>query len=167
MPAEMAAERDPDGALTFRAGSPAIHLFSVEFLDRVTSGETRLPFHVARKKVPYYDPVSRAAVEPKAENALKFERFVFDALPLADRWLAVEVTREDEFAPLKNATGADSPATVTAAMVNQAGRWLAAAGVPTPNGVPVEISPLYALDPAALAERVDKDIVIVGPTYFQ
>src|SRR5262249_28076130 len=135
MPAETASERDPDGPLTFRAGSPAIHLFSVDFLDRVTSGSTRLPYHVARKKVPYYDPVTRTTVEPTTENALKFERFVFDALPLADRWLAVEVGREDEFAPLKNATGADSPATVTVAMTGQASRWLAAAGLPVPAGV--------------------------------
>jgi UDP-N-acetylglucosamine/UDP-N-acetylgalactosamine diphosphorylase len=167
MPAEMAAERDPDGPLTFRAGSPAIHLFSVEFLDRATSGSTRLPFHVARKKVPYYDPVTRTAVEPASENALKFERFVFDALPLANRWLAVEVTRADEFAPLKNATGADSAETVRAALADQAARWLAAAGMPAPGGAVLEVSPLFALDPVEFAAKVDKDIVIVGPTYFR
>ena len=89
------------------------------FLKRVTSGANRLAYHVARKKVPYCDAASQTAVSPEKENALKFERFIFDALPLADRWLAVEAKREDEFAPLKNATGADSPEVVRQAIVDR------------------------------------------------
>ncbi|MEO2089080.1 MAG: UDPGP type 1 family protein, partial [Gemmataceae bacterium] len=108
MPPEMTNERTADGTLTFRAGNPAIHCFSVEFLERVTVGADRLAYHVARKKVEHYDLASGETVTPETVNALKFELFVFDALPLADRWLAVQTTREDEFAPLKNATGNDS-----------------------------------------------------------
>ena len=76
--------------LRFRAGSPAIHLFTVEFLDRVTR-TGGLPYHVARKAVSALRPGNRAIVDPGQEpNALKFELFIFDALPLAERWLAVE-----------------------------------------------------------------------------
>ena len=57
-----------------------------DFLRRVTQGATRLPFHVARKKVPHLDAAGQP-VSPTTENALKFELFVFDALPLAERWL--------------------------------------------------------------------------------
>ena len=145
LPAELAERRAADGTLAFRAGNPAVHLFSVPFLERVTTGADRLAYHLARKKVPYYDPVAGRTVTPATENALKFELFVFDALPLADRWLAVSCRREDEFAPLKNATGPDSPATVRAALLDRSRRWL---GLPA-DAPPVELSPLDALDPCS------------------
>ncbi|HEY2784967.1 MAG TPA: UTP--glucose-1-phosphate uridylyltransferase, partial [Fimbriiglobus sp.] len=167
LPADVAEERDPSGSLTFHAGSPAIHLFAVDFLTRITTGASGLPLHLAKKKVSYFDPVSKTAVNPDEENALKFERFIFDALPLADRWLAVEVEREDEFAPLKNATGPDSWATVHKAMTGQAAKWLDAAGLDAPPGTPLEVSPLYALDADQFAAKVDKNIVLFGPTYFR
>src|SRR5262249_34738139 len=91
MPEAMARQTDGSGQLRFRAGSPAIHLFDAEFLCRVTQGATRIPYHVARKKVPFWD--GSQTVTPATENALKFELFVFDSLPLAERWLAVATTR--------------------------------------------------------------------------
>src|SRR4029079_11803042 len=133
-----------------RAGNPAIHLFTVDFLTRLTS-TGGLPYHVARKAVAHYDPESGTNVDPGSEvNALKCERFIFDALPLAERWLAVETRRDEEFAPLKNATGPDSPETVRAAQIALHARWLERAGVPT-RGHPVEVSPLFALDAEELA----------------
>lgn len=162
LPDDVAAERAADGPLLFRAGNPAIHLFSVPFLEKVTSGDTRLAFHVAKKKVAFYDAATQQTVTPTTENALKFETFVFDALPLADRWLAVQVEREDEFAPLKNATGADSPATVKALTLARNARWLKAAGVETEH--PVEIPPLVALDAADLRGKIPPGFWPVGPT---
>lgn len=166
MPQTMTEERTADGRLAFRAGNPAIHLFAVPFLERVTTGRQRLPYHLARKKVPHWNPVMGEAVNPDGPNALKFERFVFDALPMARRWLAVEAKREDEFAPLKNAEGPDSLETVQAAMTAQACRWLRAAGATVPDDAVVEISPLFALDAADLATRVKPGAVVNGPTYF-
>ena len=119
LPRDLAERRTADGRLAFDAGNIAVHLFGVDFLERVTTGAGRLPYHRAKKKVPYFDPATGETVTPAAENALKFERFVFDALPLAERWLVVRCRREDEFAPLKNATGADSPETVRAAVVKR------------------------------------------------
>jgi UDP-N-acetylglucosamine/UDP-N-acetylgalactosamine diphosphorylase len=167
MPAEMSKERTPAGELAFRAGSPAIHLFSVPFLERVTSGDTRLAYHIAKKKVACLDENGQP-VTPTKENALKFELFVFDALPLADRWLAMAVEREDEFAPLKNATGADSPETVRKLLVGRAARWLEAAGVAVPreNGepkYPLEISPLFALDEAECKAKLPANFNVSGP----
>jgi UDP-N-acetylglucosamine/UDP-N-acetylgalactosamine diphosphorylase len=164
LPAAMAEERDASGTLRFRAGSPAIHVFSVPFLERVTTGAGRLAYHLARKKVPYFDAATGERVTPTTENALKFELFVFDALPLAERWYAVSAKREDEFAPLKNATGADSPETVTAALVDRAKRWLTAAGVAVPDGVLVEIGPLYALDAVELRSKLPSGFGVNGPT---
>jgi UDP-N-acetylglucosamine/UDP-N-acetylgalactosamine diphosphorylase len=166
LPAETAAERDAAGRLLFRAGSPAIHVFSVAFLRRVTARGGGLNFHLARKKVPYYDPATGAVITPTTENALKFELFVFDALPLAERWLAVETRREEEFAPLKNASGADSPETVFRLMTGLHAGWLERAGVST-HGHPVEVSPLFALDADECREKIPRDFEVTGPTLLR
>ncbi len=167
MSADMAEERAADGSLAFKAGNPAIHLFAVDFLERVTTGRQRLAYHVARKKVTHWNPATGSAVAPDADNALKFELFVFDALPLADRWLAVRTARADEFAPLKNAAGADSLATCQAGMIARARRWLTAAGATVADGVAVEISPAFALDAEELRARIRPGMVIEAPRYFQ
>ena len=54
--------------------------------------------------MPYVDADGQM-VEPDEPNAVKFETFIFDALPLAERWAIVETDRAVEFEPLKNATG--------------------------------------------------------------
>jgi UDP-N-acetylglucosamine/UDP-N-acetylgalactosamine diphosphorylase len=167
LPDDLACATDAAGSLCIRAGNPAIHIFDVDFLARLTQGRTRLPYHVARKKVPHVDEP-----EPARENALKFELFIFDALPLAERWTVVETSRREEFAPLKNATGADSPERVRQAISDLAGDWLEAAGVNVPRradgsvAVSLEISPLYALDAEELKNKVNPGLRITGPTYF-
>lgn len=173
MPAEMAAERDQSGELVYRAGNPAIHIFSVPFLERVTSGDSRLPFHLARKKVPYFDVESQENVIPTQENALKFELFIFDALPMADRWLAVSTPREEEFAPLKNASGNDSPETCKQLQSARFARWIEAAGGQVNLGAegrpnfPIEISPLFALNAAELQGKLPKGFTADGPTHLK
>jgi len=167
LPAELADARDADGELLHRAGNTAIHLFSVAFLERVTQGSQRLAYHLARKKVPYYAPHIGVSVKPVIENALKFELFVFDALPLAERWLVVRVRREDEFAPLKNATGADSPEAVRAALSASHARRLSSVGVEVADGVPVEIAPLFALTEAELRAKIPAGTRVVVPTMFE
>jgi UDP-N-acetylglucosamine/UDP-N-acetylgalactosamine diphosphorylase len=160
LPKEMAEAREADGTLRFRAGSPAIHLFSLPFLERVTARDTGLAFHVAKKKVEYYDPRLGRVVKPETENALKFEKFVFDALPMAERWLLAATPRSEEFAPLKNATGSDTIADVHRAMIALHTRWLNEAGIDT-GGHPVEVSPL-AEDLRALVTTP----ILTGPTHF-
>jgi len=167
LPAELAHARDADGELLHRAGNTAIHLFSVAFLERVTQGSQRLAYHLARKKVPFYDPDTGVSVKPAFENALKFELFVFDALPLAERWLVVRVKREDEFAPLKNATGADSPEAVRAALSASHARRLRSVGVEVADGVPVEVAPLFALTDAELLAKIPAGTRVVVPTLFE
>jgi UDP-N-acetylglucosamine/UDP-N-acetylgalactosamine diphosphorylase len=106
-------------------------------------------------------------VSPNGEpNALKFERFIFDALPLAERWLAVETSRAEEFSPLKNASGADSPDTVRSAQIALHSQWLEGVGVPT-RGHPVEVSPLFALDADELKRKTPPGFAITEPTYLR
>lgn len=145
--------REPGGALRFRAGNIAIHCFSVGFLRRVFGEGFELPYHLAKKKVPHVDPAGDQ-VEPESPNGCKFETFVFDILPRAERHVALEVDRAEEFEPLKNASGDYSPATVRAALSDRAARWLEAAGHRVPPGTTCEVSPLTALDPDELRERL-------------
>jgi UDP-N-acetylglucosamine/UDP-N-acetylgalactosamine diphosphorylase len=170
LPETLAKQTDREGKLRFWAGSPAIHVFDIGFLQRVMQGRERIPFHIARKKVPHVDAEGRK-VEPAKENALKFEMFIFDVLPRADRWTVVETSRREEFEPLKNASGSDSPETVRRAISNLAGDWLERAAVKVPRqgenvAVPLEVSPLYALDAEELARKVDRKMRIDKATYL-
>jgi UDP-N-acetylglucosamine/UDP-N-acetylgalactosamine diphosphorylase len=172
LPKHLAERRESTGELSFRAGSPAIHLFSTAYLDRVTRAAA-LPYRTALKAVAHYHPESGQTVTPagKEPNAVKFERFIFDALPHAERWLAVETPRAEEFAPIKNATGPDSPETARAAQIALHTEWLTRTGI-DPRGHDVEVSPLFALDADEFAEKilsttVRKGNAISGPTVFR
>ena len=146
---EQAAERNAAGQLRFRAGNIAVHLFEREFLASVVEGEVSLPYHLARKAVPILGPEGRPT-SPDAPNVIKFETFIFDLLPRAETHLTLQVAREEEFEPLKNAEGPYSPATVKAALDARARRWLEQAGHAPPSGVTCEVSPLSALGPQDL-----------------
>ena len=165
MPAELTNSTDSAGKLRFNAGSIAIHLLSVAFLDRLTGGDFALPFHRAKKKVPYWCDTQAKTVEPAEPNAIKFEAFVFDALALAAKSLVMETARVEEFAPIKNASGDDSPASSHQIQSNRNGAWLERFGVKVPrkaNGdvdARIEILAETALEADDLADaELPKDI---------
>jgi UDP-N-acetylglucosamine/UDP-N-acetylgalactosamine diphosphorylase len=160
LPAERQREVDAAGRLRFLAGNIAIHLLDREFIRRMAgagaSPDTALPFHRADKKIPTVDAAG-APVRPERPNGVKFELFVFDALPFARQPLVIEASRADEFSPVKNATGLDSPETCRHDQLRQYTRWLRAAGVNVPadaTGLPAfpfEVSPLFGDDEASFA----------------
>lgn len=170
LPPELAELREPDGGLRYWAGSIAVHLLECDFIERLVRG-LNLPFHRAIKKVPYIDDAGQL-VQPAEPNAVKLERFIFDALPLAGRWTLVETDRAVEFEPLKNATGPESPATVRQRMSDLFAGWLERAGATVPRrpdgSVPfgIEISPLFALDSAELKGKLVPGLVVEGPLYL-
>jgi len=141
MPAELTNAVDAQGRLRFNAGSIAIHAISVAFLERLASGGGEdgsaggfaLPFHRAKKKVPYWCDTHGKTVEPSEPNATKFEAFIFDALALASKSLVMETARVEEFAPIKNASGDDSPASSHQIQSNRHGAWLEKFGVKIPR----------------------------------
>jgi UDP-N-acetylglucosamine/UDP-N-acetylgalactosamine diphosphorylase len=164
LPPELAARRTDTGELYLSAGSTAIHIFSLPFLQRLARERVVLPYHRALKAVPHEgDPA------PTRANAIKFEMFIFDALPLAERVLVLETDRAEEFEPLKNADGPYSPQTVRAALSAEFARWLEAAGCPVPRDAagqpafPIEISPLFARDAEELRCRIRQPLAITGP----
>ncbi|MBX3443973.1 MAG: UDPGP type 1 family protein [Planctomyces sp.] len=163
---EQARTTDASGQPIFWAGNTAMHVFNREFLERLTETNGELPFHIARKAVPYVDDSGQRIV-PSQPNARKFEQFIFDALPLARNALVVEVERREEFNPVKNRDGADSPATARQALIDIHRRWLEAAGAVVERDVVVEISPLFALDAEEVAARLPADSRFAEDTHLE
>jgi len=152
--------RNPDGSLKFWAGSIAIHWIERSFIENLLSGGFRLPYHIAEKPIPCLDEEGR----PDRKNGYKFETFIFDALPLAGKALALETSREQEFAPIKDPQGEDSPERARRLMINLYGRWLEEAGAEVPRDGQgnvigkVEISPLVALSSEDLKRKYPEGI---------
>jgi UDP-N-acetylglucosamine/UDP-N-acetylgalactosamine diphosphorylase len=98
---------------------------------------------------------------------VKFETFVFDALPRARRTVVVEASRAEEFSPVKNATGVDSPETTQADLLRLFRGWIEAAGfeVGAEDAV-LEISPLFAQDREEFQARVRKAGQICGERLY-
>lgn len=160
LPMDYQRQTNPDGSLRFNAGSIAVHIIGVPFVERLNTDATfALPYHRAEKKIPCIDPTTGEAVVPTSNNGVKLERFVFDALPMCDKSIVYETDRIEEFAPIKNADdpGApagrpvpDSPADSRRIQTIRAARWLESLGVAIPrtsDGAPdcvLEISPRTA-----------------------
>ena len=132
--------------LYFLYGSPAIHVFDRSFLEREAA--KAMPLHLAFKKIPYVE--NGKVVKPTEPNGYKFEKFIFDILPNARRAAFLAFDQKDEFSPVKNAEGGDSPATCKADLQAKWRRWFAEIGVTVPATMPIEIDPAYALDAADL-----------------
>ena len=140
LPNDKALEKDAQGRIKYRAGSPAIHLLRRDFIQQFASGEIKLPYHRAEKKVAHLNEAGKL-IEPDNPNAVKFETFVFDALPLAKNPVILEADRLDQFSPVKNRTGVDSLESSQADQIKRAKRWLKNAGVATRENAVVEICP--------------------------
>lgn len=160
MPLAMQRETNPDGSLRYSAGSIAIHIIDREFARRMAAGGdgVALPFHRADKKIQTIDAAGQP-VKPERANGVKFEMFVFDALPFAGNSIVIETARADDFSPVKNAEGVDSPQTCRDDQLRQFARWLQSGGAAIATdatGLPkcsVEISPLFGYDADSFAER--------------
>ena len=160
MPLAMQRETTPDGALRYLAGSIAIHIIDREFARRLAVGGEgmALPFHRADKKIPTIDALGQPGKLAKS-NGVKIEMFVFDALPFAHGSIVIETRRADDFSPVKNAEGVDSPQTCRDDQLRQFARWLKTGGAAVEtdaSGLPkcgIEISPLFGYDADSFAER--------------
>lgn len=155
---EQAHRKDENGDDVFWAGNTAIHVFARRFFEELTAEGCRLELHLASKKVPHINEAGESVV-PSEPNAFKFERFIFDALPLAHATLVVEGNREREFNPVKNAEGNDSPATSRSALTRIYREWLSAAGQTVDDARTPEISPLVAQDAVELSARLSSGAV--------
>jgi UDP-N-acetylglucosamine/UDP-N-acetylgalactosamine diphosphorylase len=164
---ETAEAMDPrqKDVLKFRAANIVNHYYSCRFLESIPQWVKDLPHHVARKKIPYADLDSGDTVKPQTPNGIKLEQFVFDVFPLLDldRFACMEVRREDEFSPLKNArgTGEDDPDTSKKDIMSQGKRWVQAAGALVTSEDPeagIEVSPLMSYGGEGLEQLKGKEL---------
>jgi UDP-N-acetylglucosamine/UDP-N-acetylgalactosamine diphosphorylase len=151
--------------MLFWAGSIAIHMIRRDFAETLTTKGLHLPWHKANKVIQTLDEGGN----PVEEKAVKFETFIFDALPLADTSITLEVLRDEEFAPVKNKTGEDSLESSIFMQSALYRSWLRASGIQVGDDILVEISPLFALNQidlqahtAEIPGRIETDIYLKG-----
>ena len=108
MPEKMAEEVDSDGELKYGEAHIMCNLYTIEAIEKI-SKET-LIYHSAFKKNAYIDKEGKEVI-PTEPNSFKFESFIFDAFELFDDIAILRGKREDDFAPVKNREGVDSPKT--------------------------------------------------------
>ena len=105
---EMANKVNENGDLLFGESHVMFNLFSLDAIKNIAN--EKLPYHIAFKKNSYIDENGKL-VKPEKPNSYKFESFIFDSFELFDDMAILRGKREDEFAPIKNAEGSDSPET--------------------------------------------------------
>ena len=105
---EMTKERTASGELKYAETHIVSNLYNIDIIGKMA--EKELPYHIAHKKADYINEKGEQ-VKANEPNAYKFEKFLFDAFEILDNIALLRVKREDEFAPIKNAEGKDSPET--------------------------------------------------------
>ena len=116
---DMANAKDKNGELLYGESHILTNLFNIKALEDIS--KNKLPYHSAFKKAKYMDK-NGEIIKPEKPNAYKFEAFIFDAFESLDDMSILRVKREDEFAPLKNAEGEDSPDTARQLYINYINR---------------------------------------------
>ena len=108
LPEKMAEEVDENGELKFGESHIMCNLYTIEAIERVS--KEPLIYHSAFKKNSYIDENGKEVI-PQEPNSYKFESFIFDAFEFFDDIAILRGKREDDFAPVKNKDGVDSPRT--------------------------------------------------------
>ncbi|KAM8716571.1 hypothetical protein ACLKA7_003450 [Drosophila subpalustris] len=154
--AKTAEMRNSDGRLTFSAGNICNHFFTADFLHKIgKTFERELKLHVAKKKIPFVDNAGKR-LTPDKPNGIKIEKFVFDVFEFAEKFVAMEVPRDEEFSALKNAdsAGKDCPSTARADLHRLHRKYIENAGGMV-HGDICEISPFVSYAGENLAQLVE------------
>ena len=108
LPESMAEEVDTDGELKYGESHIMCNLYTIEAIEKASTEP--LMYHSAVKKNSYIDENGKEVI-PEEPNSYKFESFIFDAFEFFDDIAILRGKREDDFAPVKNKDGVDSPKT--------------------------------------------------------
>ena len=108
LPEKMAEEIDDNGELKYGESHIMCNLYSIEAIEKIS--QEPLMYHSAVKKNSYIDENGKEII-PEGPNSYKFESFIFDAFEFFDDIAILRGKREDDFAPVKNREGVDSPKT--------------------------------------------------------
>lgn len=107
LPEDMAKQVDKNGELVFGESHIMCNLFSLNALQKLA--DIRLPYHIAHKKITHW--LNGLKIEPTKPNSYKMESFIFDAFAYFNDITLLRGKREEDFAPIKNKEGNDSPQT--------------------------------------------------------
>lgn len=105
IPEKIADAKDENGEFVYGDMNIVNHLFNIKALEIIDSRP--LPYHTAVKKCEHKDENGNLI----QENVYKFEKFIFDGFVFFEDMTLLQVSREEEFAPIKNKEGVDSPET--------------------------------------------------------
>lgn len=108
LPEKMAEEVDNNGELKYGESHIMCNLFTIDAIEKIS--KEPLIYHSAFKKNSYIDEEGKEVI-PDEPNSYKFEAFIFDSFELFDDIAILRGKREDDFAPVKNKEGVDSPKT--------------------------------------------------------
>lgn len=108
IPEEMRLAVNENGEILYGESHIMCNLFNIEAIEKASTKE--LKYHVAEKKAEFIDKDGNL-VKPEEPNCYKFEKFIFDSFCLFDEIAILRGKREEDFAPIKNAEGVDSPKT--------------------------------------------------------
>lgn len=110
IPETLIEEVDENGELMYGESHIMCNLYTLDAIEKIAHVE--LPYHSAHKKVDFMQEDGKMfyAKEP---NGYKYEAFIFDGFELFDDITLYRGKREEDFAPVKNAEGVDSPETAT------------------------------------------------------
>lgn len=108
IPESLIEEVDEHGELMYGESHIMCNLYTLDAIEKIANVE--LPYHSAHKKVDFMQEDGNMffAKEP---NGYKYEAFIFDGFELFDDITLYRGKREEDFAPVKNAEGVDSPET--------------------------------------------------------
>lgn len=165
---EAAERRNDDGRLTFSAGNICNHYFSADFLNKISSFESKLKLHVAKKKIPYVDR-DGIRQKPSEPNGIKMEKFIFDVFEFAENFICLEVARDVEFSALKNADSVkkDCPSTAREDLLRLHRKYVRAAGGIISDDIDVEISPLLSYGGENIQELVNGEVFTISPFHLK
>lgn len=104
---EMSKQRDENNEFLYGEAHIMCNLFNIKAIEKIADEE--LPYHTAYKKIPYYE--NGKQIKPEEPNAYKYETFIFDGFSKFDNITLLRGKREEDFAPIKNKEGTDSPQT--------------------------------------------------------
>jgi len=107
---DISLAKDENSNYLYRETNMLSHLFSIHALEKCITLE--LPYHRAFKKNTFVNEEGMKQI-PDKPNSFKFEKFIFDAFEYFDDMLLLRVNEDEEFAPIKNQEGKNTPETAT------------------------------------------------------
>lgn len=149
--AKVKESKNEKGEFVFAHGARATMYITRDFVEKMTNDPDLMlsinkKYHLAEKKVKHWDAKENKTITPEKNNGVKFELFYFDVFELTKNIGLFETLREDEFSPLKNATGDDSPDTAREYLKKLHRKWVENAGVQLEGEGDVEIHPRRSYD---------------------